>query len=60
MKGIKKIKVDNRSKVKIIACEVILDEIRDRLPSGWEIVDFEKRLHEHSDRVKLLNIIHSF
>lgn len=52
MEGIKKIKVDDKSKVKIIVCEVIFDEIRDRLPSGWEIVEFEKRLHEHSDRLR--------
>ncbi len=52
MKKIKKIKVDDKSKVKIIVCEVIFDEIKDKLPSGWEIVDFEKRLHEHSDKLR--------
>ena len=52
MAGAKKINVNNGSKVKVIMCEVILNEIKDRLPSGWEVVEFEKRLHEHSDRLR--------
>lgn len=29
-------------KVKFIGCEVILDEIKDKIPSNWEVVKFEK------------------
>lgn len=42
----------NRKKIKFIACEVILDEIKDKVPEGWEVVSLEKRLHEHSDKLR--------
>jgi hypothetical protein len=52
LKETQKIKVQTSSRVKLIMCEVILDEVKDKLPPGWEIVDFEKRLHEHSDKLR--------
>lgn len=39
-------------KIKFISCEVILDEIKDRVPDGWEVISLEKRLHEHSDKLR--------
>lgn len=39
-------------KIKFIVCEVILDELKDRIPGNWTVVDFEKRLHEHSDSLR--------
>lgn len=39
-------------KVKFIGCEVILDEIKDKIPSNWEVVKFEKKLHEKSDYLR--------
>jgi len=39
-------------KVKFITCDVVYDEVKDRMPQGWEIVKFEKRLHERSDYLR--------
>ena len=39
-------------KIKFIVCEVVLDEVKDRIPGNWTVVDFEKRLHEHSDGLR--------
>ncbi len=39
-------------KIKFIVCEVILDELKDKIPKDWVVVDFEKRLHENSDDLR--------
>ncbi|MES0342128.1 MAG: DUF1638 domain-containing protein, partial [Candidatus Humimicrobiaceae bacterium] len=52
LKDIRKIKVNDKNKVKLIMCEVVLDEIKDKFPPGWEIIEFEKKLHEHSDKLR--------
>lgn len=39
-------------KIKFIVCEVVLDELKDKIPVDWVVVDFEKRLHEHSDNLR--------
>lgn len=39
-------------KIKFITCNVVLDEVKDRLPANWEVVKFEKRLHERSDHLR--------
>ncbi len=39
-------------KIKFIVCEVILDELKDKIPGDWVVADFEKRLHEHSDSLR--------
>lgn len=50
--------MDNRlldiknKKIKFIACEVVLDEVKDRIPENWTVVDFEKRLHENSNSLR--------
>lgn len=36
-------------KIRFITCDVILDEIREKIPESWDIVEFEKKLHEKSD-----------
>jgi len=46
-----KIEMRNR-RIKFITCEVIHDEVKDRIPEGWEVVKFEKRLHERSDGLR--------
>lgn len=46
-----KIEIENM-RVKFITCEVIHDEVKDRIPAGWEVVKFEKRLHERSDDLR--------
>jgi len=42
----------NNKKVKFIVCDVVNDEVKDRIPSDWEVVIFEKKLHERSDHLK--------
>lgn len=42
---------DNK-KVKFIVCDVVNDEIKDRIPSNWDVVIFEKKLHEKSDHLR--------
>ena len=42
----------NNKKIKFITCEVVLDEIKDRIPASWQIKSFEKRLHERSDELR--------
>lgn len=38
--------------IKFIVCDVILDEIKDRLPKEWTVVSLEKKLHEKSDNLR--------
>ena len=35
-------------KVKFIVCEILYDEIKEKLPSGWDVIKYEKRLHKKS------------
>ncbi len=42
----------NGRKVKFISCEVILDEVKDRIPGDWEVASLEKKLHERSDELR--------
>jgi len=42
----------NGRKVKFISCEVILDEVKDRIPENWEVASLEKRLHEKSGELR--------
>ena len=46
-------------KIKLIACEVIYNEVRGSIPESWGVVYFKKGLHERSDilRKKLQNEI---
>ncbi len=39
-------------KVKFITCDVVYDEVKERLPDSWDVVKFEKRLHERSDYLR--------
>jgi len=39
-------------KVKFIVCEILYDEIKEKLPSGWDVIKYEKRLHEKSDTLR--------
>ncbi len=45
-------KMEKNKKIKFIVCEVILDEIKNRLPKEWDVVSFEKKLHEKSDNLR--------
>ena len=42
---------DNK-KVKFIVCDVVNDEIKDRISATWDVVIFEKKLHEKSDQLR--------
>jgi hypothetical protein len=42
----------NNKKIKFIVCDVVHDEVKDRLPANWDIVIFEKKLHEKSDHLR--------
>jgi Protein of unknown function (DUF1638). len=48
---LKNIGTDNK-KVKFIVCDVVHDEVKDRLPADWDVVIFEKKLHERSDHLR--------
>ncbi|MCX6384495.1 MAG: DUF1638 domain-containing protein, partial [Actinobacteria bacterium] len=37
-----------RKNVKFIVCDVLYDEIKDRIPESWTTVNLEKRLHNNS------------
>lgn len=37
-----------KRKIKFIVCDVLYDEIKDKIPSNWTVVNFEKRLHNNS------------
>lgn len=39
-------------KIKFITCDVVYDEVKDRLSEGWEVAKLEKRLHERSDHLR--------
>lgn len=39
-------------RIKFIVCEVIYDEIKDKIPENWEVVNFEKSLHERSNSLR--------
>jgi hypothetical protein len=39
-------------KIKFITCEVVYDEIKERIPGQWETLKLEKRLHERSYHLK--------
>lgn len=39
-------------KVKLIACEVLYDEIKDKIPVGWDLVNLERRLHNNSQDLR--------
>lgn len=43
--------IDNK-KVKLIVCDVVYDEIKDQIPEDWEVVKFEKSLHENSKKLR--------
>ncbi|HEX7561344.1 MAG TPA: DUF1638 domain-containing protein [Candidatus Humimicrobiaceae bacterium] len=49
--GNKNTSADNK-KVKFIVCDVVHDEVKDRMPSNWDVVIFEKKLHEKSDHLR--------
>ena len=42
---------DNK-KIKFIVCDVVHDEVKDRMPASWDVVIFEKKLHEKSDHLR--------
>ena len=42
----------NGKKVKFITCDVILDEVKEKIPGEWEVASIEKRLHERSDELR--------
>ena len=42
----------NNKKVKFIVCDVVHDEVKDRMPPNWDVVIFEKKLHEKSDHLR--------
>ena len=43
---------NNEKRVRFITCEVILDEVKGRIPQDWEVASIEKRLHERSDELR--------
>jgi hypothetical protein len=42
----------NNKKIRFIVCDVVHDEVKDRLPANWDVVIFEKKLHEKSDHLR--------
>jgi Icc-related predicted phosphoesterase len=36
-------------RIKFIVCDVIYDELKNKIPKNWKVTNFEKRLHERSD-----------
>lgn len=43
------IKDIEHKRIKFIVCDVIYDELKNKIPESWKVVNFERRLHEHSD-----------
>ncbi len=41
-------------KVKCIICEVVYDEVKDRIPQEWDIVHLERRLHNNSQNLRTM------
>jgi len=39
-------------KVAFIVCDVIYDEVKHKVPSGWKVLSLEKKLHERSDELR--------
>lgn len=39
-------------RIKFIACDVIYDEVKNKIPENWKVVNFEKRLHENSNMLR--------
>jgi len=39
-------------RIKFIVCDVIYDELKNKIPESWKVVNLEKRLHEHSDLLR--------
>ncbi|MGM0366236.1 MAG: DUF1638 domain-containing protein [Actinomycetota bacterium] len=39
-------------KVAFIVCDVIYDEVRQKVPSRWKVISLEKKLHERSDELR--------
>jgi len=46
------IKEIKHKSIKFIVCDVIYDELKNKIPGNWKVINFEKRLHEHSDLLK--------
>jgi hypothetical protein len=38
----------DKKNIKFIVCDVLYDEIKDRIPENWTTANFEKRLHNNS------------
>ncbi|MDY0028238.1 MAG: DUF1638 domain-containing protein, partial [Candidatus Humimicrobiaceae bacterium] len=43
---------EQKQKIKLIVCDVIYDELKNKLTEEWDIASFEKSLHEHSDKLR--------
>jgi len=39
-------------KVAFIACDVVYDELKDKIPANWSVVNLERKLHERSDELR--------
>jgi hypothetical protein len=39
----------NYRRIKFIVCDVIYDELKNKIPKNWKVINFEKRLHDRSD-----------
>ena len=44
--------IKKNKKVKFIACEVIYDKVKNKIPHNWSVTYFEKRLHRQSDTLR--------
>jgi len=49
--ALKALDISNK-KIKLIICDVVLDEIQNEIPERWEVVKFKKSLHENSDELR--------
>ncbi|MDD3818746.1 MAG: DUF1638 domain-containing protein [Actinomycetota bacterium] len=43
---------EQKQKIKLIVCDVIYDELKNKLTEEWDVTNFEKSLHEHSDKLR--------
>jgi len=43
---------EQKQKIKLIVCDVIYDELKNKSKDEWDVVDFEKSLHGHSDKLR--------
>jgi hypothetical protein len=39
----------NYRRMKFIVCDVIYNELKNKIPKNWKVINFEKRLHDRSD-----------